>query len=247
MAAMKHDKELIRRRFEQRLESYDSLATVQRAIAERLAERIFEHMERPPLTAVEIGTGTGFLTRPLTARFSTTHWLLNDLVAGSRAFLPEGLPFVAGDGETMELPERIDLIASASTVQWFDDLPLFLERAARRLAPGGVVALSTFGPAHFREITATTGQGLDYPTLESLAAWCEAAGLEPLHAEQWEEQKRYDNPIEVLRHLKATGVNAVVAERWTHGRLRRFEADYRRLYPDVPLTFHPLLMIARKR
>lgn len=252
---MKHDKALLQRRFSRNLATYDTLATVQRAIADRLATQLERADPAAVKNGVEIGAGTGFLTRHLVRLFPAAQWTVNDLVAKSRDYLPESVSFSAGDGETFLFgDERYDLIASASTVQWFDDLPGFIARAADGLRTGGLLALSTFGPENFSEITATTGQGLEYYPLPQLNDILTASGLQIIAREEWTEQQRYPTPTDVLRHLRLTGVNAVAAERWTHSRLRRFEADYRAAYGTasengeecVTLTFHPIIIIAKK-
>lgn len=252
---MKHDKALLQRRFSRNLRTYDTLATVQRDIARRLAT-LLEHTDTAAVrNGVEIGAGTGFLTRHLVRLFPTAQWTVNDLVPGSRDYLPENISFIPGDGEVFPFGHKhYDLIASASTVQWFDDLPRFIARAAAGLAPQGMLALSTFGPENFREITATTRQGLEYYPLSQLCDILTTNRLQILTREEWTEQQRYPTPTDVLRHLRLTGVNAVAAERWTHSRLRRFETDYRAAYGNtsgngegyVTLTFHPILIIARK-
>ncbi|WP_298062140.1 methyltransferase domain-containing protein [uncultured Rikenella sp.] len=272
---MKHDKVLLKQRFERHLGTYDTLATVQRAIAGRLATLLestgTSDLKEGGKKGVEIGTGTGFLTRHLIRLFPRTEWTLNDLVPKSRDFLPPTTPcgvplrFTAGDGELFRFGTAVyDLIASASTVQWFDDLPGFIARAAAGLAPGGILALGTFGPENFREITATTGQGLEYYPLGELVRIFSTNGLRILSEEEWIEEQHYPAPTDVLRHLRLTGVNAVAAERWTHSRLKQFEADYRSAYSvgaasasgpkkeeeksgeSVTLTFHPILLIAEK-
>lgn len=256
---MKHDKALLQRRFSRNLGTYDTLATVQRDIAGRLAtllERTASSAWRNAVrNGVEIGAGTGFLTRHLVRLFPAAQWTVNDLVPDSRNYLPDPVIFTSGDGEAFPFGEACrDLIASASTVQWFDDLPRFIARAAAGLASDGILALSTFGPENFREIAATTGQGLEYYPLSQLCDILTANGLQILTREEWTEQQRYPSPTDVLRHLRLTGVNAVAAERWTHNRLRRFEADYRAAYGNtsrngeecVTLTFRPILIIARK-
>lgn len=262
---MKHDKSLLQQRFARRLESYASLATVQRSIADRLAEMLVGGgwITAAPRRGVEIGAGTGFLTRHLVEHFPDTEWTLNDLVPKSQDYLPKATPhglavhFEAGDGEVFPLPENhYGLIASASTLQWFDDLTAFITRAAHGLEPHGLLAISTFGPDNFREITATTGYGLEYPTVVSLLEDCRAAKLTVHATQEWHERQLYPSPLEVLRHLRLTGVNAVAAERWTHHRLRAFEQEYNALFHNtsdtrptekgVTLTFHPIILIAQK-
>ena len=58
---MKHDKHLLQQRFSRRLESYASLATVQRSIADRLAEMLVGGgwLTAAPRRGVEIGAGSG--------------------------------------------------------------------------------------------------------------------------------------------------------------------------------------------
>ncbi len=252
---MKHDKELVRRRFARNLGTYNTLADVQRRIAQRLAGRIAEYIKSPVERVVEIGAGTGFLTRTLLETIGGAgQWLINDLVPQSEQFLPRDprITFVAGDGEALELPAGVDLVASASAVQWFDDLPGFIARTASALSPRGVLALSTFGPENCREITATTGSGLEYYPLGQMAQELRRNGLDVIHLEEWTEQLWFARPIEVLHHLRRTGVNALSAEPWGPGRLGQFEQEYRARYwePErqgVSLTFHPMIYIATKK
>lgn len=271
---MKHDKTLLRKRFSRNLKTYDTLASVQRDIAGRIGSILADRVSSAAVArGAEIGAGTGFLTRHLVRLFPQAEWTVNDLVPESRGYLPSttpsGIPlrFSAGDGEVFPFENgRFDLIASASTVQWFDDLPGFIARAADSLSENGILALSTFGPENFREITAATGQGLEYYPLGRLANLITDNGLRILAKEEWIEQQRYPTPTDVLRHLRLTGVNAVAAERWTHSRLKKFEEEYRAAcavaetggdagavnFPPgksgecVTLTFHPIILIAEK-
>lgn len=262
---MKHDKELLQRRFSRNLRTYDTLAVVQRSIADRLGGELAV-IDPPGIRrGAEIGAGTGFLTRHLVRLFPAAEWTVNDLVPASRDYLPPvtgtGTPvrFTPGDGEAFDFGQsRYDLIASSSTVQWFDDLPAFIARSVAGLTPGGLLALTTFGPENFREITATTGQGLTYLPADELANMYHQQGLELLFQCEWIEQQHYASPVDVLRHLRLTGVNAVTSESWTHRRLRQFESDYRTAFTHYPapaakseteyviLTFHPIILIARK-
>ena len=157
------DKDLLKNRFAANLRSYNSLAVVQERICEELAELIGTHVPGKITRGLEVGTGTGFLTRRLLERYPDAEWTLNDLVEASECFLQ---PYVGGRktqcywGDAESLPafgRPFDLIATASTVQWFDDLPAFLNRTQEMLAAGGRLALSTFGPDNFEEIRATTG------------------------------------------------------------------------------------------
>ena len=250
------DKDLLKNRFAANLRSYNSLAVVQERICEELAELIGTHVPGKITRGLEVGTGTGFLTRRLLERYPDAEWTLNDLVEASECFLQ---PYVGGRktqcywGDAESLPafgRPFDLIATASTVQWFDNLPAFLNRTQEMLAAGGRLALSTFGPDNFEEIRATTGDGLVYYTSAELAGLLKQAGLTIEEQKEYARRLEFGSPTEVLRHIKATGVNAIRKTRWTPRRLTDFETLYRSRFSTssgtVTLTYHPILIVARK-
>lgn len=247
------DKELIRKRFEASFSRYHRLALVQRDICTELGELAAGLCDPGSVSrAMEIGVGTGFLTSHLARLFPDAKWYLNDISESSRDFLSDNAPlnskFICGDAENMEFPRNLDLIASASTVQWFDDMPGFASRAAAATNPGGWLVLSTFGPDNFREIRETTGEGLDYYTLAELCGILEAAGYEIASGVEYTRTLCFDTPIDVLRHIKATGVNSLVSTHWGPRQLDAFDEKYRAAYSTdggVALTYHPILLSAR--
>ena len=166
------------------------------------------------------------------------NWLMRIL---SHALLMSSLPAFG---------RPFDLIATASTVQWFDNLPAFLNRTQEMLAAGGRLALSTFGPDNFEEIRATTGDGLVYYTSAELAGLLKQAGLTIEEQKEYARRLEFGSPTDVLRHIKATGVNAIRKTRWTPRRLTDFETLYRSRFSTssgtVTLTYHPILIVARK-
>lgn len=237
------DRELIIRRFARSYEHYNKLAVVQQEIAKRLADLLREYVKEPK-NGFEIGSGTGFLTKWLVEYFPKCNWIANDIVSKSRNFLPPHVGFIEGDGEAIEIVENQCVVASASTVQWFNDMAEFVDRVHEKLANRGVIAISTFGNNNFREITETTGETLNYLTNSELEHCFEK--FEILYSCQWQQKLIFNTPIEVLQHIRATGVNAISSVRWTNGRLRQFCEDYKKLYKVPTLTFNPIIIIARK-
>lgn len=112
------------------------------------------------------------------------------------------------------------------------------------------MALSTFGPDNFEEIRATTGDGLVYYTSAELAGLLKQAGLTIEEQKEYARRLEFGSPTDVLRHIKATGVNAIRKTRWTPRRLTDFETLYRSRFSTssgtVTLTYHPILIVARK-
>ena len=71
-----------------------------------------------------------------------------------------------------------------------------------------------------------------------------------LHAREWLDEREFDTPLEVLKHMKQTGVNGLrkpfLGKEW----FRSFEEKYYGLHATnnkVRLTYNPITIIAKKR
>lgn len=230
-----HNKSLIERRFSRALYRYHTMAVVQQRIAHRLCGLIDGNCGK---LGVEIGAGSGFLTEKLVAKFPDMHWIANDITSASEQFMPRSVEFRCCDGETMELPANVDIIATASTVQWFDNLPNFISSAAAALSTDGVLAIATFGKENFAEITSD----MEYYSKPEIELLLSSENLTIIHSQEWIEQMIFENPLEVLRHIKSTGVNALTPTRWTSKELQQFVDKYP---TPATLTFHPILIVAK--
>ncbi|MDH3391996.1 MAG: methyltransferase domain-containing protein, partial [Desulfobulbaceae bacterium] len=203
---------------------------------------------------LEIGCCTGLLTRKLTEHYSEIYELvLNDLVesfavqAGNQIGIP-AISFLAGDIETIPLTGPFDLIISSSTFHWVHDLEGLLKKLADNMAPGATLAFSMYGPDNLEEIRELTGIGLNYFSLQEVQAMVEKHFTLD-YSDQQRELFHFATPLEVLNHLRQTGVNAVSRKPWTPGRLQRFKDEYIEKFSDdrgVRLTYHPLYLVAHR-
>ncbi len=252
------DQTRVRQSFRRGLDSYHRAAAVQEDIARRLAELLqAQGAPRRFQTAMEFGCGTGHLTRQLLQRFGIGSLLLNDLVPEAAGVLqglgdaaPEQARFEAGPVETLPLPDELDLIASASTVQWIPDLSALAARLSVRLRPGGWLALSGFGRSQFRELAAL-GSAAAAPSYLDAGEWPSVLpqGLEILAIEQRPAVLEFDTALGLLKHLRRTGVNGHAQQSWSRRRLQEFEAAYRQRFGcggKLPLTYDPVLLVARR-
>ncbi len=75
--------------------------------------------------------------------------------------------------------------------------------------------------------------------------------FEIIHAEENHCVLEFDNPLEVLKHVKKTGVNAVnIQQNWTRGKLESFVYEYAKRFQvkgHCPLTYHPQYFICKKK
>ena len=173
----------IRRVFDAAAATYDDAAPAQRAVAQRLAEKIAALPLPPRPRILEIGCGTGFLTAALRQRITGGDWLVTDLsprmldACRTRIGGGEDIAFRVLDGERIDLePGRFDLVCSSLAFQWFDGLEAAIEDVSGVLAPGGWLAFSTLAEgtlAEWRRAHADLGLACgapDHPSCEALEA-----------------------------------------------------------------------------
>lgn len=159
---------------------YEDSAVVQRAVAQHLAAMAGRERLSARGQILEIGCGTGLLTREICRRWPEATLTATDLApamldATARQGL--GVRLLAMDGEAPAFDGPwFDLILSSLAFQWFDDLPRALTRLHGLLRPGGSLYFATMGAESFaswRAAHAALGleAGLpDYPDLARLRA-----------------------------------------------------------------------------
>lgn len=159
---------------------YEDGAGVQRIVARHLAQMAARERPGPDAQLLEIGCGTGLLTREIQARWPHAQLTATDLApemvaAAARSGVAARL--FPMDGEAPVFSGRhFDLILSSLAFQWFADLPAALARLHGLLRPGGSLYFATMGAESFASWRAAHRQaglapGLpDYPGLAQLRA-----------------------------------------------------------------------------
>lgn len=252
------DQSRVQQSFRRGLENYHGAASVQAETARRLAQML-QGLGAPRHfgSVLEFGCGTGHLTRHLFQRFGADSLILNDLVPEASQVLQalgeatrRNARFDGGPVENLPLPQQLDLIASASTVQWIADLPALMARLALHMKPGGWLALSGFGRSQFRELAAL-GSAAAAPSYLDADEWPSVLpdGLEILQVEQCPVVLEFASALQLLTHLRQTGVNGNAQHGWSRRQLRSFEDAYRERFGrggKLPLTYEPVLLVARR-
>ena len=239
----------VRQRFCIASASYDAEAQAQRQIAARLWALAAPHVA-PGAVILEVGAGTGLLTRHLLAA-QPKNLTVNDLYTSPQVQTlmdqhPEVLSICEGNAEAQDFCGVYDAIFSASTVQWFLNIEGFFARCARHLPKGKLLAFSSFLPGNLLEIANLTGVGLNYCTLEALQLYL-AHEFDVIVVEQGEIALYFANPHEVLLHLRRTGVTGIRSVGWNKRRYCEFIDSYTALYGSadgVRLTYQPVYVLA---
>ena len=158
--------------------------------------------------------------------------------------------FQACDAETLRFPAGQHLIVSCSAVQWFERPERFLSGCRELLTTGGYLAFSTFGPQNVREVASLTSETLPYRSLEELRRTLSGV-YQIVYSREEILHFTFPLPLDVLKHLQATGVTGLRSRKWTKGQLEDFCQRYHRQYAaqdgTVPLTYHPIYMICKKQ
>ena len=247
------DKQLVGTRFERGRATYDNDARAQQQTVADMVTRL--HALLPDRTTaraayriLEIGCGTGALTKEIRRLFPDSRLELWDIVNHPPLSGPD-ISFRCCDGEIQLLrtPDAsFDMIVSASTVQWFNSQRRFLRQASRVLSAGGIMVFSTFLRGNLVEIERITRRGLPLMTLEQWLCIIPDS-FEVIATADYRRDMVFDSAIDVFRHLKATGVNAL-------GRpsdngdtmtdiLRRYTPD---LDGKFHITYRPVIFLLRK-
>lgn len=247
------NKQRIGQNFGKAIHTYDLEAQAQRSIAKRLHSLLMELQLPTGGSLLEVGCGTGILTELLLHDLNPATATLNDLSPAMTdavsPWLNDNIRFTAGDAETTAFPEKYDIIASSSAIQWFSDPGLFFTRLPQYLRQEGIVAISTFGPDNLKEIRSLTGNGLDYLTLTQYKEIV-CHHFTPVSITEERITVCFKSVQDVLKHLKKTGVNglepSLKRSKSIYDLISAYKADYS-CDEGVYLTYHPIYIIARAK
>ncbi len=249
---------VIRNRFEKAAKHYDENAVAQKSICEKLFSLI-PQLDKVAPDILELGCGTGNFSKML-LNLTPHKLILNDICGEYSTMLTDKIgsieyQFICKDAvehvnEAKESGETFDIIASASTIQWLNKPIEFLINCKEILNKNGILAVSTFAPGNLDEVTSITRRGLQYPSTRDYALL-----LEPhyhiIDVISEEIKVIFDSPMDILVHMKLTGVTGTSTKNWTKSDTDHFVNEYNKIYRDKngnsPLTYRPMYIICKKK
>ena len=270
MPRLKHALEKVHQSFSRSLKTYDDNAFVQLEIAQTLVKILLDELAKGDQvrqfeSVFEIGCGTGFLTKALLDNCDVKQLLLNDLVGDCELVIENMISdlqinnvswgFLAGDVNTIPLPDKYDLVCSSSTLQWVNDMPALLNKLDQCLLPDGWLMLSSFGTQHFhqlREIALEMGNNNNDLSYFDQDDWGSLLGERFIlkNMQSHTVTLMFDSVEEVLKHLRSTGVNGNARRQWSLSRMKKFVQLYSSMFAQngqYPLSYEPVYILAKKK
>jgi malonyl-CoA O-methyltransferase len=252
-------------RFSRKARPYSEHAAVQRSLAEQLAERL--PSEPPPGPVLEVGCGSGELTRHLLRRWDDVDIDAIDLAPGmiheasERIGQNRGVQWIVADAMTYHGARPYHLMTSNCALHWLHPFRTGMANLLNQLAQDGLVAATlmldgTLGELHEARIRAAPRKppAGRLPTFEEVIDVLREHGLLISYASEENRQVALPDAEAVLRMVHDHGLTGGHVSR-SHTALGRAELaelsrDYNFNYrnPDgtVRVTYHVGVFVARK-
>lgn len=147
------DPHSVQRAFDSSAARYDEAAVLQRYVADELLERLIA-LEPEPYQVLDLGCGTGFLTRSVRTRFPAARVYAVDLapaMARQTALINCGRTLCADAHRLPFARDSMDVVVSSLALQWCDFRRVF-ESVREVLKPGGLWLFSSVGPDTLMEL-----------------------------------------------------------------------------------------------
>ncbi len=246
------NKDLVKFRFKKTIRTYDSSAVIQKDMAFRLIEKILEYCGNNFHKVFEFGAGTGLLSKNIYGKINFDEYYANDIIEESEFCIKniiKDVKFLAGDIERIELEENFDLILSNAVMQWIYDTDELLLKIRKNIKDDGYFAFTTFGEKNYEEIRQTTGVSLNYLKAETLKEKC-SRFFEIVNFEENLQTLYFDTPLDVLKHIKYSGTNAIKTLNWTVSKLKTFDEYYKKNFSSgckVTLTYNPIFVVLKAK
>ncbi|MDW3096030.1 MAG: malonyl-ACP O-methyltransferase BioC [Gammaproteobacteria bacterium] len=222
---MKISKDSVKAAFAKAALSYNDSAVVQKEILVRLVEKLKVLQKDSVDTLLDVGSGTGLASELLREHYGSECYYAIDFASPMLAWAKNQFEVnyqyaVCGDVEVLPFRDNsLDVIFSASTFQWCNDVGNAFQECSRTLKEQGLLIFSSFGPETLRELRHCFAQVDDYPhvssfiDMQSLGDGLLANGFDSPVMESEIITVEYNGPMQLLRDLQATGATNHIEQR----------------------------------
>lgn len=194
--------------FDKHFDKYNDYSIIQKRVAENLNNLIIKNgiYDNKIQSIFEIGCGTGLFTRNYIKNNKNLEKLILNDKFDVKNFLKDIKydTLILEDVEKLEIP-KVDLILSSSVFQWIDDLENLIKKISES---SNRLCFSTYVTGNLIEIKEHFGVTLNYLSKEDIEKYLKKYfGKVNSYSETIKID--FESSIDVLRHLKYTGVTGL--------------------------------------
>jgi malonyl-CoA O-methyltransferase len=240
--AFRLDRERLRAAFDRASPHYEAAAGLQARVSTELLERLAA-FDFAPQVVLDLGCGTGRVTRDLKRRYPRALVIALDIAPGmlreARRNQSLWRRFARLNADALRLPlaaASVDLVFSSLVLQWCEPLEQALAEVRRVMRPSGFFVFSTLGPDTLRELRAAWAEadGLSHVNrfldVHDVGERCTRSGLTEPVLDVDRIELGYPDALTLMRDLKAIGAHNVTAGRprtlMGRARLKRMTEAY---------------------
>lgn len=254
-------KNSIKQAFANAASSYDHVASLQRQVGSQLLTMIDCSLLQG--LVMDLGSGTGFLTRELLTANSELQLIALDLalpmleIARHKQDAPQ-IRYLCADAERLPvMTHSLDTVCSNLALQWCFPLGKVLAELKRVLKPEGQLLFSTFGSQTLQELKIAWSEVDNYRHVNEfyhqneLLQILQEAGFKQIQLDCQVYLSNYDRVLSLLKELQLLGADQVMDGRnpqvTTKTRLQAMLASYEQFRNEqgIPATFEVFKVVAK--
>lgn len=242
---MMFSREKVKRAFSKSACSYNDAAVLQKEILSRLIDKLSILKPESVKRLLDVGSGTGLACERLANMYGGESYFAYDfalpmLELAHQENISINQHVVCGDVEALPYQESVfDIVFSASTYQWCNDIGSVFSDSYRIIRDGGLFIFSTFGPGTLGELRDCFVKVDNKPHVSSFIDMQElgdgmlACGFHAPVIESETITVEYPNPLQLLKDLQATGATNHLESRarglMGQASLKKMLAEYEKL------------------
>ena len=241
------NKDLVATNFSKNAATYENAAKFQEEAAVDFGSKLRE-LRKDFFTqkkALELGAGTGFLSKELLKKLHLNSLKISDISDEMLQVCKNNLQRLEFENTKISFEhlnfndpfleeECFDLVVSAMSLQWAADLSLTIEFIANILKKNGMFCFTTLTDQTFKKLKAAfDGCGLDYPgplmlSKQDIVSSCDFCFKE-IQIEISDYRVKYNSLLDFLRAVKQTGAANATGELVSLAKLRAVMREYEKI------------------
>ena len=206
----------VRSAFNKASSQYDEHAFLQKEIASRLDAKL-EVISGKSNVILDLGSGTGLLSKQLSKRFPESQLVCLDFAHQSLAHNLANSKICADANHLPLADNSVDMVISSLMMQWCPDIKQLFSEIHRVLKNDGLILFSTFGPDTLKELKKSWSV-VDNEThvntftdMHDIGDQMLGAGFQSPVMEMEKLTLTYQTVTDLLRDLKVIGAQTVSA------------------------------------